>query len=110
MSDRAKKISELNDAVDAKGTDLLLIDKFDASTNSYSTSKIRVSGFFGNLQSNVSLSDASVASVNNLVIRKSTTPANATIEVAKGTMWFDENYLYVAINNNVVKRVELGSF
>jgi hypothetical protein len=47
---------------------------------------------------------------NTLVLMTSSTPANAAIVCRGGTIFFDNNYIYVAIANNVVKRAALSSF
>lgn len=39
------------------------------------------------------------------------TPANTTaLTITAGTMLYDADYLYIAVANNVVKRVALSSF
>lgn len=43
-------------------------------------------------------------------IFKNETPANSTVTVVKGTIYYDSNYLYVATANNTLKRVALSSF
>ena len=56
------------------------------------------------LYSNINFQVATVLVGNNY------TPSNSTINVAQGTLWFDSTYLYVAIANNVLKRLTLSSF
>ncbi len=39
------------------------------------------------------------------------TPANSiSMNVAPGTVWYDSSFLYVAVSNNVTRRVSLSSF
>lgn len=39
------------------------------------------------------------------------TPANSSaLTITSGTMLYDANYLYIAVANNVVKRVALSTF
>lgn len=58
----------------------------------------------------ITLSNTSSLSVNNFIIRRGDTPANSTIASTEGQIWFDDNYLYVAVANNQLKRVALVSF
>lgn len=46
----------------------------------------------------------------NLQITYNTTPANSTANAVAGLVWYDNNYIYVAIANNSIKRVALSSF
>lgn len=47
---------------------------------------------------------------NAIPLMSGLTPANSTITSTGGTFWYDSNYLYIAVANNVVKRVALSSF
>ena len=65
----------------------------------------------------ICISNGSVKLVNtdvlfsNLTIKTSTsTPANSTANAKAGTIWYDSNYLYIAVANNTIKRVSLNSF
>lgn len=109
MADRSKKISELAVATSVAANDLMLIvDKH--SSNTATTKAANVSVLFGNVSTNVTLSNTSVLSTNNMVLRDNSTPANSTITVAQGKIWADASYIYVATANNTVKRVALSSF
>jgi hypothetical protein len=109
MSDRSKKISELNGLTNPAGGDYVLV--VDApGTNSAQTMYCTVTNLFNNCSSNLTISNTSVLSTNNFTLRRSDTPSNSTITVARGTMWFDENFLYVAVSENILKRVSLDSF
>jgi type III secretory pathway lipoprotein EscJ len=44
----------------------------------------------------------------NLYVTFNTTPANSTANCTKGQYWNDDNYLYVAIANNTIRRIALG--
>ena len=118
------KITELTAATSLAANDLFVIVK-DPS-GSPSTRKITVTGAFSNIGSpavfsntvtisgNVTItgnvsSNANVTA-NNLFINYRSTPLNSTDTVTTGKMWFDNNYIYVAISNNVIKRAALSSF
>jgi len=94
MSDRAKKVSELTALTAPVGEDFLLI--VDDPSGTPISKKVTVANLLGNSSANV--------------VIYNTTPANSTITVKKGTIMFDNSYLYIAIANNTLKRVSLGSF
>lgn len=94
MSDRAKKITELSALTAPAGDDLLVI--VDDVAGTATTKKVTVANLFGNSSANVVIFNA--------------TPANSTITVKKGTLLFDNNYIYIATANNNLKRVSLSSF
>lgn len=94
MSDRSKKVTELTTLTSPAGEDLLLI--VDDPSGTPITKKVTVSNLFGNSTANVVLYNATVA--------------NSTITVKKGTIMFDSSWLYVAVANNVLKKVGLESF
>lgn len=94
MSDRSKKVTELTALTSPAGEDLLLI--VDDPSGTPTTKKVTVSNLFGNSTANV--------------VVFNTTPANSTITVKKGTLMFDSSYIYVAVANNLLKRVGLNSF
>ncbi|NBO36894.1 hypothetical protein EBU91_05115 [bacterium] len=95
MADKAKKITELPALTDPSGEDLLVIvDNPNGSSNA--TKKVTLTTLFSNTSANVS-------------IRKFT-PANSSIVVKGGTIFFDDNFLYVATSNNIIKRISFSSF
>jgi hypothetical protein len=94
MTDNVKKTSELLTTNNASGSDRVLILKDPAG--SPSTRTITVSNLLGNSSANVVIFNQ--------------TPANSTVTIKKGTLLFDNNYIYVAIANNSLKRVPLESF
>jgi len=94
MSDRAKKITELSALTAPAGDDLLVI--VDDVSGTAVTKKVTVANLLGNSSANVVVFNA--------------TPANSTITVKKGTLLFDNNYIYIATANNNLKRVALSTF
>lgn len=70
---------------------------------------ISANSFYSNVKYTVSFANTTILS-NVVFSNVSFTPTNSTINVAKGTVWFDSNYMYVATSNNNVKRVSLSSF
>jgi hypothetical protein len=94
MSDRAKKITELSALTAPAGDDVLVI--VDDVSGTAITKKVTVANLLGNSSANVVVFNS--------------TPANSTITVKKGTLLFDNNYIYIATSNNNLKRVSLSSF
>lgn len=114
MADRAKKISELT-ALTGPSTDDLLVIVDDPSGNA-ATKSVTVSNFLNNSSANVTIKssyylNANNAVVNNFIIARKATPvASSGTSDAEGALWFDTNYLYVAVANGTIKRVALSSF
>lgn len=108
MADRAKKISELTALTSPAAEDLLVI--VDAPTTNAVTKSVTVGNLFGNCSANLTLSNAAILNANTVVVRNKQTPANSTATFTGGTIFFDENYLYIAVSNNTIKRVALSSF
>ena len=82
-------------------TDVLIITKINGSN--VNVHSISVNNLFGNT------TDLSLKA-NNLQIMLANTPANSSSNVVGRTIWFDNNYLYIATSNNTIKRVSLESF
>lgn len=95
MADKSKKISELTALTAPAGEDLLVIVD-DPTGTSNATKKVTVSNLLGNSAANVAI--------------RNVTPANSTITVQQGTIFYDNTYIYIATSNNNLKRVSLSSF
>jgi len=57
-----------------------------------------------NLFANAALTPA------NLIITGPVTPVNSVATTFPGQIWFDTNYMYVGVANNVIKRIALSPF
>jgi hypothetical protein len=108
MTNRAKKISELVATVSPSSDDLLVI--VDSPSANAVTKKVTVGNLMGNSTANVTISNSAILSANTLVIRRKHTPTSSSTSDQQGTIYFDDNYLYVAISNGAVKRVSLNAF
>ena len=108
MTNRAKKISELVENVSPSADDLLVI--VDTPSSNAVTKKVTVGNLLSNSSANVTVSDSAVLSAKNLVVRRKETPASSADAVDQGTIYFDDNYLYLAISNGAIKRVALSTF
>lgn len=95
---RQKRISEFPIANTMGDTDRLLI--ITGTGSEPVTQTVSKGNFF---KSVTALSPAT------LQIPKST-PANSTSNAVGQSIWMDTNFLYVAVANNVIKRVALSSF
>lgn len=94
MEERAKKLSELVTLTSPAGEDFLVL--VDDPSGSPVTKKVTVANLLGNSAANV--------------VIQNVTPANGTITVKKGTLMFDNDFLYIATSNNVIKKVSLSAF
>lgn len=61
------------------------------------TKKMSVGNLFGNTSANVVLTSSSPANSSSLVVKQ-------------GTVFYNANYMFIAVSDNVVKRVALESF
>lgn len=96
-----KKITELPQASSISANDLLVVVVNPSSLSD--TQKVTVNTFF----SNVAIGNTTI---NQLTVSDKRTPANSTITVAQGTIFYDNTYIYIATSNNVVKRITLEAF
>lgn len=95
MATQAKKISELPEIHTATGDDFVVI--VNDPNGVPSTRKVSVMNLFGNSTVNVAITSIS--------------PSNSTMTAVKaGSVFYDVNYIYVAVANNLVKRVPLSLF
>lgn len=127
-----KKITDLSAASAVTGDDLLLTVDMAGPT----TYKITVANFFASVPSqatftanltvqgsmtangvtavgNVTFNTANFVTANNLIVKKSVTPANSTDGANSslvGLMWFDAGYLYLQANATHIKRAALSTF
>lgn len=108
MTNRAKKISELVATTAPSSDDLLVI--VDSPSANGVTKKVTVGNLLGNSSANVTVSNNAVLSAKNIVIRRKETPSSSATADTQGTLYFDDNYLYIAISNGAIKRVPLTSF
>lgn len=114
------------------GNDVLVIS--EKVSNTYVSKGMTVNNFFANVQvntafhsvathhanvtfqnlttftANVQFDGVLTISGDQMVIATRKTPANSTITVTQGTIFYDTDYLYVTTANNIVKRVALNSF
>jgi len=108
-TENAKTIDEFTVLTDPQSNDIFVIVKNRANTN-LETRSITLLSLFTNASCNLVIANSSILSSNNFIFRNRSTPANSTITVSQGMIWFDSDYIYVATANNVVKRSALSSF
>lgn len=112
------KISELTAATTMASGDLIPI--VSDPSGSPATKKITLANFYSNVVVTVKFANTvtfagnttsnGTFTANNLYISYRTTPASSGDTVTNGKLWFDNNYLYVSTNTNVIKRVTLDTF
>ena len=114
----SSKITELTAANTIAVTDVLPF--VSDPSGSPATKKITLSNFYANVvvtakfANTVTLTAAVTSNnsltANNLYITYRSTPASSGDSVSNGKLRFDNNYLYVSTNTNVIKRVTLDTF
>jgi hypothetical protein len=97
MADNAKRTCDLPIANSANTSDRLLILQNANSATSNTTATITVQNFFSN---SVGVPCAVINSPSNSI----------ALTITGGSIYTDGNFLYVAVSNNVLKRVALSSF
>ena len=123
-----KKITELSQANTVANNDLLVIVSNPDSSSE--TKKVTVGRLFNNTAGLVitantittnsfvvsntatikTLTANSITAVDALINQNKQTPANSTITISQGRIFYDNNYLYIATSSNQLKRVALESF
>lgn len=104
----ARKFSDYNACTAPEANALLVITGNTAGNNK--TFYVTPGVLFSNSPVDFVVSNNKVLSSNTLIIRRKITPDTSTDIVQGGTIWFDDNYIYVATSNNVIKRAALSSF
>ena len=114
----AIRVSELPLNTSMTGDDLVLV--IDSPFSGGTTKRITFNDFMKEVytpvsfSSNVTIGGDLIVSTNtvfsNLHISEDTTPTTSFWPSNKGKIWFDNNYLYIAVDDNTVKRVMLSSF
>lgn len=118
------KVTQLPTLANPASEDLLYV--IDNPNGTPTSKKINLKEFFGNVTSNTSISQnlsvagetdlaelsATVVTVEDvLVLGPKQTPGSSTDTTkASGSLFWDDNYLYVKITGNVLKRVALATF
>lgn len=111
MATEVKKISELTATTTANSTDyfVLVTDTGGTpSTNRLNAGRLLTQGLKARF-ANTTASQFTTTS-DKIVIQNTKTPANSSMTIAKGSIFFDTNYIYVAVANNTIKRVSLSAF
>lgn len=103
MTDRAKKISELNAHSNAPANNLLVIVHQPGLANA-ETMKITLSNLFANVASNVNITGSTVR------ITGTSAPANSSSTGVAGQIAFDSGYVYYCVANNTWKRATLSTW
>lgn len=112
------KITALPSTNAISSDDLLVI--VDSPAGGAQTRKITVENFFMSapdisVSNTVTVSNALVSNTgnsyfSNVHISYSETPSQSLWAADKGKIWFDSNYLYVAVDTNYVRRIPLQDF
>jgi len=117
MADR--KVSELPTLTTAAGDDILYV--VDAGGGTPVSKQISLNDFYATVPANTTFTGTVTASstvdVSNGIVTLSTPTTvssnNATTQLGagrQGSIFWDEDFLYVAVSNTVIKRVALSVF
>ena len=84
-------------------------------SNANFTANVAVQGTFTanavTASGNVSFNTANYVTANNLVLKKTTTPANTTdVPGVVGSLWSDGSYIYYQANTTNVRRVAIATW
>ena len=95
MATEAKKISQLDEITSVTADDYVVV--VNDPNGLPSTKKVKALNLFGNSTVNVAITSIS--------------PSNSTVTAVKrGNVFYDLNYIYIAVEDNLVKRVSLSLF
>jgi len=111
MATEVKKISELTATTTANSTDYFVLVSDTSgtpTTNRLNAGRLLTQGLKARF-ANTTASQFTTTS-DKIVIENDKTPSNSSITISKGSVFFDTNYIYVAVANNTIKRVSLSSF
>ena len=115
MANKSKKISELLAVTGASTGDLMVIVD-DAGTTDATTKKITVDNLFGNISvrvatsANITMTGNVFLTANQLMIKRTFTPNTDSFTIGQGSLFYDNNYIYIAPLTDTVKRVKIKSF
>jgi hypothetical protein len=102
---QSKKTQELNPADQAGAQDQLVLN-VSLGDGAYQLTNITVPNFLSNLPDGV-------VSIDQLVVRQTSSPdipLSSNTAAMPGTIWWDSDFLYIAVANNQVKRAALTTF
>ena len=108
MTERSKKVSELDELTNASGSDLLLIVDQPGTAN-VSSMKITVSNFMANVNTNTVFNQ--ILTANSIVLSNTTNePASVSASGTKGEIRITSDYIYVCVAANTWMRAGLSSW
>jgi len=104
-----KKVTELTSITNLSGDDLLLV--VNDPSGSPSSNKVTVANMFANVVSETTFK-SSVSINGNLLLKNQTPSTNVSSNEGHtaGSIWFDEDYIYVAVSGGTIKRAALSTF
>lgn len=111
MATAVKKITELTATTTANSADVLVMvtdTTGTPTTNKIKAGRLLTQGLKANF-ANTTTSQLAVTS-DRIVIENTKTPSSNTQTMTIGSIFFDADYLYVAVANNTIKRVALSDF
>ena len=99
-----KKVTALTAATSVAADDLFMV--VDNPSGTPVSKKVAAQDLFGAVPS-----DLAIVAGKNLRLTPSTNnPTTTSPTVAAGSIWFDADYIYVAVSATVIKRASLSTF
>ena len=101
-----KKVTALTAATSVAAEDLFMV--VDNPSGTPVSKRVTAQNLFGAVPS-----DLAIVAGKNLRLTSSTpdnNPTTTTPTVAAGAIWFDADYIYVAVSATVIKRAALSAF
>lgn len=111
-TDPASKKIGLKDFFGNIASNTSITANFTLTGNNYSIVSNTYSVNAASVSFNKIVTDSLIINSDNIKISQKNTPANSSISEtgSEGKISFDDNYLYVKISNNSIKRIALSSF
>ena len=102
------KISQLQSVTTWDGEELVLLVVDPNGTPS--NKNITLNDIFKSISNNTTI-DADLTVTGNVVFQNKNTPTSSNdANVPNGSIFYDDNYLYIRTSDNEIKRVELSNF
>lgn len=101
-----KKVTQLNSLTSLSADDLFMV--VDDPSGTPTNKKVTAGNVFGNINIPAAVGPSGSLSLRTL----SPTSDNSTTQYPTGSMWFDNDYLYIVVNqtSNGIKRILLSEF
>lgn len=91
-----------------QATDLFIVATDVGNTNAIKS--LSVQNLLANSNADFIVSNDHILQANTLIVVNESTPATSADASSGGQIWWDSDYLYLAIANNTIRRIALTTF